>query len=148
MDPVVSVTGLRELRRDIRAIDKGLGRELNKGLREAVRPVVREAAVLAPRKTGALAASLRPYAAGASVGVRSRLPYANVIHWGGTTGKGHSQSRAGSVVLRRRSHSLADGRTIEGYNPFIWKAAARNMDRFIDDLGDAIEGMAGRHGWR
>jgi hypothetical protein len=69
-------------------------REFTKVLRAAAEPVIAKARSEAPVRTGRLRASIKPYASGAGIKpyVRfgSRLPYANVINWGGTTGIGHS----------------------------------------------------------
>lgn len=72
----------KDLRSDLRKIDRAANRTLNQGLREAMKPTAAKAAALAPHRTGRLAASLRPFAVARGAGVRSRLPYANPIHWG------------------------------------------------------------------
>jgi hypothetical protein len=90
-------------------------RELNAALRLAVAAdVVPAARVLAPRRTGRLADSLRPYTSGNRAGVRSRLPYANPIHWGWP--KHHIKASefvlkamAADGVATKLEHRVADG---------------------------------------
>src|SRR3954471_18933800 len=96
--PGGAVQGLRELRRDLKAVERELPRELTKTMKRAAEPVARHAAELAPRKSGALARSITAGAAGTKASIRSRLPYANVQAWGGTTGPGHQRGAGqGSV---------------------------------------------------
>src|SRR4051794_40081876 len=87
--PSVHVLGLKEIQRSFREMDRGAAKDVRKGLRDAMTPVAAEASRLVPHRSGKLAASLRPFAVSSSVGIRSRVAYANVLHWGGTTGRGH-----------------------------------------------------------
>jgi phage gpG-like protein len=109
-------------------MDKGLNREVSDALKGAASEVVTRASTLAPRRSGRLAGSLRPFAAGLKAGVRSPLPYANVVHWGGTI-----RPKGAPVHFRRR--------------PFIEKAAEERADRVLEKVADNIEALATRHGW-
>lgn len=129
IDTRVSIEGLADLRRDFRAIGAGLNRELNAELREAAAIASRDAASLAPRRTGRLAASYKPFARGNAIGVRSRLPYAAVHEWGGTI-----RPRGVPIDIRRSAP--------------VSQAVERNADRIVEELGDRIEGLARRHGFR
>lgn len=121
--PAVTTHGLRELRRDLRAIDRQLPRELGKSLKGAAeRVVLPRARSEAPRRSGRLADSLRVSARGTSVAVRSRLPYAGPIHWGWP------------------AHNIEP-------RPFIETAADGAGERFVDELGDGLEELARRHGF-
>jgi hypothetical protein len=80
----VDTSDFKRLRKDLRAFDKDIARAVDAGLKEAARPIAGEAAALAPRRTGALARSYRPYVRGGVVGVRSSLPYASLVEFGGT----------------------------------------------------------------
>jgi hypothetical protein len=73
MDVAVRVDGLRELRRDLKAIDRSAPRELNKAAKRVGQKVADRAAYYAPKDSGTLANSIT---------VRSPLPYAAPIHWG------------------------------------------------------------------
>jgi hypothetical protein len=130
----ISVKGLAQLRRDLKAIEKTLPNEIRDGLKDAAGVVSREATVQAPRLTGRLSASLRPGTSGARAFIRSPVPYGNVIHWGGTTGKGHSATRPGATRIRA--------------NPFIKRAADVKSPEALDRLADNLEKLALRHGFR
>lgn len=121
--PGVHVLGLDELRRDLRAVDRGATKAVNAGLRGAMVPVAARAATLAPRRSGKLARSLRPFATARGAGVRSRLPYAAPIQWGWP--KHHIKP------------SLFITRAVEGQESEI-----------VDAVGDALEHLAGRHGFK
>lgn len=122
----VQIEGLTELRRDLKAIDKKLPRELTKAQRKALESTAKKAAALAPKRTGKLAASIRPFATAKTAGLRSRLPYAAVIHWGS------------------RSSNPAE---IKG-RPFASKAVEADLDRVVEAMGDAVDDLARRHGFR
>jgi hypothetical protein len=79
-----------------------------------------------------LAGSLKVGGGASKVTVRSTLPYANVIHWGG--GRGHQLGR---------NHGASH---IKG-NPFISRAAGSEMDAFAQALADALDGFFGAHGF-
>ena len=121
-DVSVQVIGLRDLRRDLKAIGQGLPRELTKAQKEAGEVIARRARELAPRRSGRLAASIKVSAAGTRVAVKSSLPYASPVHWGW---------RARGIVGQ----------------PFLWQAVEEKRDEYVDALGDAIEALARRHGF-
>jgi hypothetical protein len=121
----VRIAGLAEFRRDLAKVDKAHVPILRKGLAKGAEVVVPVARSEAPRRTGALAASLR---SGASASarrprsfVRSALPYARIVHY-----------RRGSA------------------NPFIDRAIDRTEDAVLDAVADAIDEvlglLAGREG--
>lgn len=136
VDVAVRVEGLKELRRDLRGVEKALPRELTKTLKEAASPVADKAKALAPRGSGRLAASIRPYASGTAVTVATRLPYGDVIHWGGTTGRGHRPGVGGSGSVK-----VAGSR-------FVERAAVDREDETAERLGDGIEELLGRNGFK
>jgi phage gpG-like protein len=125
----VRVDGLAKFRRDLKELDKELPKALQKELKEAVAKVSVEAAATTRRKTGELARSYRPFTRGNVAGVRSKLPYAGVIEFGGTI------SPKGTPI------------TIRKYEP-ITRAVERRKDELVEDIGDAIESAAKRAGWR
>lgn len=73
--------GLRELRRDLRRL-AGDVKDVKAANQAAGALVATAAAPRAPRRTGRLAASIRPTATVAGVAVRVAAPYAGPIHWG------------------------------------------------------------------
>jgi hypothetical protein len=84
-DPQIQLQGWADFRRDLKAIDRDFPKEANRVLKAAVGEVAVEAAVTAPRRTGRLSRSYRPFTRGMIAGVRSTLPYAPVIEYGGTS---------------------------------------------------------------
>lgn len=124
----VNTTGLREFRRDLKRIGPELDKELRVELREAVNTVAAQAAATAPRKTGRLAASYRPFVNLRTGGVRSRLPYAGVIEYGGTI-----RPRGTDITIRR-------------YAP-ITRAVEQQTERIVEQFGDAVDRAAHRAGW-
>jgi hypothetical protein len=120
-------------RRDLRAIGRTLPREVTKAERAAAAPIAAEARQLAPRRSGALVASIRPFANARQVGVSVGVPYAGWIHWGGT--------------IRPRGVAITRSRTDPGAK-FVVKAADRQMNRFEWALGEAIDSVAKRNGFR
>lgn len=124
----IRVEGLRDFRRDLKRVDKEADKELRKSIRAAALKVAVEAAASAPRRSGALAKSIRPYVSGASASIASTLPYAGVVHWGGT--------------IEPRGVKIRFPRT-----EFITKAVERHTDQIVDDIGAGIERAAHRAGW-
>lgn len=124
----VNVDGLKEFRRDLKRLDKEADKELRKSIRDAALKVAVEAAALAPRRSGALAKSIRPYVSGARASIGSNLPYAGVVHWGGT--------------ISPRGVEIRFPRT-----EFISKTVDLNTSRLVDDIGDGVERAARRVGW-
>ena len=128
-DPTVKIEGLRELRRVLRQTDVESARALQRGLKDAASVVATEAASRAPHRTGELARSIRPYAAGNKAGVRSRLPYAGVVHWGGTI-----RPRGVPIEFKRR--------------PFIADAVDRKTDVIVARVAVALDAAVRRAGWK
>lgn len=132
----VRVEGLKELRRDLRLIEKDLPRDLGRTMKTAVEPVASKAAGLAPVLTGRLARSVKPSAQGTNAAIRSRLPYANVIAWGGTTGRGHKPGAAGSGSVKVKASRFPE------------KAAEAEAETFLQRLADGIDGLLTKHGFK
>lgn len=105
------------------------GKALQRELKEVVGKVAAEAALLAPRRTGALAESYKAYTRGNVAGVRSALPYAGVIEFGGTI------SPRGTPITIQRSAPIT-------------RAVQRQTDSIVEHVGDAIDTAARRAGWR
>jgi len=128
MPQAIKVEGLAEFRRDLRAIDRKLPRELNKAQREALKGTAQKAAQLAPKRSGRLAASIRPFATARAAGLRSPLIYANAQHWGGTVGP------------KKTSYIRPTF--------FAFRAVRGDLDEIVDKLGDAVEAVARKHGFK
>lgn len=124
----VDAKGLADLRRDFRRIDPEALKEVQKALKGAAGLAAAEAAELAPRKTGALGRSYKPFTRGNVAGVRSNLPYAGVIEYGGTI------SPKGTPISIRA-------------NEPIHRAIERQRNAIVEHLGDGIEAAARHTGW-
>lgn len=127
-DAAVHVDGLREFRRDLKRVSPEVAKELAGDIKKVAESVAAEARSKAPRRTGAYAASIRPYAAKGGASVGSRLPQAGVLHWGGTI-----RPRGVDITFPRR--------------PVVLEAAERQADQIVDRMRDAIEQAAKRAGW-
>ena len=128
-DPVVRTKGLAELRRDLKRLDPLIDRELRDAIKEAADKVAVTAGALAPRDSGALAHSIRPYVSGARASIGSTLPYAGVVHWGGT--------------IRPRGVPITFPRT-----EFISRAVDDHTDQIVEDIADGVDRAARSAGWR
>jgi phage gpG-like protein len=82
----IQVEGLRELQRALRqAADTELPKELRQVNKQVAERVVSAALTRVPRRTGRLAASIKPVGSNLSASVKAggaRVPYAAAIHWG------------------------------------------------------------------
>lgn len=128
-DVQVHTGGLTDFRRDLERVEPELDRELRKELRRSVIAVAATAAQIAPKVSGTLARSYRPFVLQKSAGIRSNVPYAPVIEYGG------SISPRGTEI--RFAQRLP-----------VTTAVERHADRVVDQFGDAVETAARRAGWR
>lgn len=124
----VTVHGLREFQRDLKRLEPETAKLLRADIRAAAARVAVEARANAPRLTGRYAKSIKPYVTAKGVSIGSRVPYAGIVHWGGTI-----QPRGVPITFPAR--------------PVISDAVDHNADRLINDLGDAVETAAHRTGW-
>ena len=122
----VQVHGLKELRRDMRAMGPAFSRDLSRTLRQSAESTAAEARALAPVRSGRLAGSIRAGSRGNSAVVRSPLPYAGVQHWGGTI------APRGTPIRIEGSH-------------FITRAM--DDEQIMNAVEEAFDDMARRHGW-
>jgi HK97 gp10 family phage protein len=120
VDVAVRVDGLRELRRNLKAIDSRAPRELNKEAKKVGQKVADRAAHYAPKDTGTLANSIKVGSRGDKITVRSPLPYAAPIHWGWP-----------SRGIRPQ--------------PFIARAAEEKREEYAEELQEAMNRLIGRY---
>lgn len=126
--PPVQVNGLREFRRDLRRMRPQVDKELLAAIKAGSEKVAITAGAMAPRRSGALAHSIRAYVSGPVASVGSPLPYAGVVHFGGVI-----RPRGTPILFRR--------------NEFITQAIRDHADEIVEDIGDAVEDAARRAGW-
>lgn len=129
MDARIETVGLREFRRDLKKLDREIDKELVGDIRRAGGTYLTEARTEAPMKSGALAKSLKLSVTTRGVSIYSTVPYAGVVHWGGTIAP-----RGAPITFERTE--------------FISKAVDRGADRLVDELSDSVEQAAKRAGWR
>lgn len=129
--PKVHVVGLRELRSALRAIDTSLPREINAALREAVLPIASHARADAPHLSGALARSVRAGATARGAFIGARAPHAGVHEFGGII---RFITRRGQIRIRPQ--------------PYIRPAIAAGTDDAIERIGDHVDALTRRHGFR
>ena len=122
----IGVEDLREFRRDVRRADKEIGRELQKGLRESAQLVARRAGVLAPRRSGAMAAGYRGTARGDRGIVRNPVFYSRMIEFGW--------------------NPVGSGTDVRGMN-VIGRALEQEESEVMDHLQDSMDDAARRLGW-
>lgn len=127
-DSGVRVEGLREFRRDLKRVSPEVNAHLRDEMKRLGETVAAEARSAAVKRTGRYASSIRAYAAGPGVAVGSRLPQANVLHWGGTI-----RPRGVDITFQQR--------------PVISQAVERHENQIVDRVGDMIERAARRGGW-
>lgn len=135
----VTVDGLDEFRRALRASGTGLTRELSKGIRAAGKPPLAKAksyagAINSPRSEGHLAKSYRVSARGTSGHLLSKVPYGAGADWG-VYGKWSGFRR------------YPPGPESAGRGRFVWRAVM-DTDREIEEvLTRAIEHLLTIQGW-
>lgn len=81
----VQITGVKEVLRDFEELGRITRQDIKEAHKEAAEPVARQSLTLVPRRSGALAGTIRTVAYSSSGQVRSgssRVPYAGPIHFG------------------------------------------------------------------
>lgn len=122
----IAVTGLKELRRDLKSLEDATPKEVSQVLKEGADIVAKDAAVRAPRRSGKLAGSIKPGTSGANAFVKSDLPYAAVHQWGGRVGRNKSVK-------------------IEGKH-YLTEAAEAKEDEVAQKVEDGLHALIRRHG--
>lgn len=130
------VEGYADLDRALKTIDEGIRKEMRRELRQVARPILTQARSLAPRKSGDLQRSLRTSVTARGIAFTSSEPYSNLIHWGGSTGRGH----------RARAPWSGDIRVRESL--FFSRALEENEDALMDGLDAAVDRAATRAGFQ
>jgi phage gpG-like protein len=126
---VLKAEGLQKFSRDLKRLDPAVQKAMASDLRGAGEVVRSEAASIAPRRSGRLAASIKLSVTQAKVSIYSTLPYAPVVHWGGTI-----TPRGSRIVFTRTE--------------FISKPAERHADELAEKIGDSVERAARATGWK
>ena len=128
MSEAIRIEGLAELRRDLKRMQPDTLKEVRGALKDAAGEVATAARPLAHRHTGRLAASYRAGTSGNAAVVRSSLRYAALQEFGGRIAPKGTPFRVKA-------------------NPAVTRALGSNEERIVDQIGDAIDKVAARHGW-
>lgn len=122
----VRVTGLKELRRDLRKMSKELDKEVRGALKDSVADVADDAKAIARGKfdggTGKTIKSIRPGVSGSKALVRV------------------SAQNQGFHYPRRHEYEN------DGAKAFLGPALSRNSDKVEENVLDALENLAQRQG--
>lgn len=132
----VKTEGLGKLNRDLGKIDRDLRKDSVGRLREVAKKVRGDARSLAPKGTAPktpgvphLAQSLRYSASNRGAAITSAAPHAPVWNYGGTI------RPSGSPIEIPRTQ-------------FMGRAVAKNTRHIEDELGELVESLARRNGFR
>lgn len=129
----VRVEGLRELRRDLKVIDRKLPSELNRRLKKRVEvSVLPDARRIATVKRGSIAKTLKVGTRGSSVVIQSRHPGARTVHYGGR-----------HPLFGNREHWYS-----QKPRPFITQALAGKTRQIEAELFDVVEDVMTKAGFR
>lgn len=129
MADAVHIDGLADLRRDLRKMQPEARKEVTRALRAGAVVVAAAARPLAARRTGRLASGFRPGASGNTAFVRNPVPYAAVHEFGGTI-----SPRGAPITIRPQ--------------PAVTRALDLSADAVVEKVGDGLDSVVSRHGWR
>lgn len=127
MQEPVRVYGLKELRTNLRKLDRDAPKLLNRAVKASLtdRVLPKVNARTPVGKTGRLKRRNRVTVAGSNIGIANSLPYANAAHWGRKFWP--NQKAAG----RRESPTLGV--------PFIWDTVEQERPAVLNDIRHALD---------
>jgi len=160
----IYVTGLKELRKELKAVPDASVRELNAALKGIAVKVTARARELTPVKSGKMAASAKPFVSAKGAGVRYSHPGASVQEFatdylraapGRADGKGHRATKkhinlggmsasAGGMVPVHMVNVTAKG---DGGGRFAHKAVDELGPVLIEETFEKILEVVRCHGW-
>jgi len=124
----IELRGARELRSVLKRTEPEADQHLKEELKTIGARVALVGAAKAPRRTGALQRSIRPYVTTRGIAIGSNLPYAGVVHWGGTI-----RPRGAPIQFRRR--------------PFLEDAVEDVADWALTEVAGAFDRAVNQAGW-
>jgi HK97 gp10 family phage protein len=130
----VVVDGLSDFRADLKAIGKDAAKDGRVMLAGAAQIIADAAKHDAPKRSGKLAENIKGTTRGQRAAVvvsGTRVPYGNLIHWGGTTGPGKHGPGSGPSHIRG--------------NPFIEKAAGENAEAVAEAVAKGLDELMAKH---
>jgi HK97 gp10 family phage protein len=133
-DFAIRIDGLRDLRKNLRDIDRKMGLEVNRYLRQFTAKVRDEARAAAPFSSGALRKSIKHSVKAKQVSIFSDSPYANAHEWGSIGGtKGRVRPQGVPIKIRKRQ--------------MIGHAVYSNVDKFEDHVMGLVDHIARTNGF-
>lgn len=159
--PIV-VTGLKELRAELKALDKTAPREINAALREGAKVVTARAVQYAPEKDGDLRGSARPFSTARAAGVRFTVPYAGVqefaVNWYRHNRGPKGSTRTGGAMTKAQKKHLRDAGGGGGVNEvhytkngppprFAYKAVEELAEGLMAATFERLVNILKCHGW-
>lgn len=148
----VNVTGLAELRRALRQVDRTILPELREGLKGAVEIVAAEVRSTMPKDTGRAAASVRAVAGGNTiylVGGKARVPYFGWLEFGGKLPDKRPRTKkalAWGGADHPSAHATGAERPKVREGRYMYPAVKRNTPQIVEAAGDAFDDAARRAG--
>lgn len=134
-DQVVQVTGLREVRKALAAVEKTAPKDLSKEFKEIASDVARRTASKVPARTGRAASSYKPRGTtggGAIAFGGGRSPHTPWLDFGGST-------KVPGVGKRVARPVIKGGR-------YLYPTIADMQDEIADRTDDAIKRVIQKHG--
>lgn len=143
--PTVVVEGMAEARKALKAVSKEAQRACTTALRHAMDPVAAKARSYAPKRSGRLAGSIKPYAKAKEAGVIVRGSsaagaYAGVQEYA----RKYERTRNGKTHTVTMKEAVGDGRFVNragrGAGPDVFDAVTKAVEQAIVDAGLGLEG--------
>ena len=138
VDPI-RVEGIREVAAALRAIDKGLQKELRDGMKAAAEIVVPEIQARVPHRRGKAAASVKAKGTNRGAGISfggTKAPYFPWLDFGGSVGRGHEPGKANSGAIKR--DIVQGGR-------YVYPAIAAKQPEVREKVDDLLADLIRRH---
>lgn len=138
----IEIVGLKELRRELKAVPEASVRELNLALKDASVQVAARTRELIPKKSGAMAGTVKAFSNASGAGVRVSHPGANVQEFA-TDYSRRSRSGNGRVAV----HLVNVQSKGESGGRFAHRAVDELAPVLIEETFQKILDVVRMHGW-
>lgn len=148
----IRVTGLRDLQRDLKSVDKELGKELRKGFNEVAEIIVEETRRKVPHRSGAARRSVKVASTQTAAAIAwggKKAPYYPWLEFGGTVGKG----RIGAGVAKKKAGGEFGGQAgsvKRAWRPdgrYLYPTIKSNRGEMLEALDAVIVALFKKAGW-
>ena len=140
----IRVTGLRETRDALRAVDRQLANQLRGKLLKIANSVAQDIRPKVPALTGAARKSVKAKASQLSASIAwgsDSVPYFAWLDFGGSVGRGHQPGKAWSGATRR------EWRGMPGAGRYVYPTIYEHRAQSEQMLGEAIEELSRKAGF-